>query len=167
MEVFAEYLEDCAFDNEHIVHGLRTTDALRAVPAGLTTAGDAGVHDIVTDEHVGLELLCRTIYQDAPRQEVEGHEETNPFDGPAEDGCLGVFRLCKLAALENSDRVDDTQTPVKFSTGNVVVNALSRRQSGRQRKTIICIGTHASIILNGFLGHVVFAEVGQEVITDD
>ena len=65
VKVFSNYLGDCAFDNERIVHGLSTTDALHAVPAGLTTTGDAGVHDIVTDENVGLELLCRTIYQDA------------------------------------------------------------------------------------------------------
>ena len=32
-----------------------------------------------------------------------GREETNPFDGPAEDGCLEVFRVCKLATLEDSD----------------------------------------------------------------
>jgi len=55
---------------------------------------------------------------------VGGKEEADPFDGPAEEGCLEVFRLCKLATLENSDRVDDAQTPVKFSTGNIVVNAL-------------------------------------------
>ena len=30
-----------------------------------------------------------------------------------------------------------------------------------------CVGTHTSIIFNGFLRHVVFAEVGQELITDD
>ena len=127
VEVFANYLEDCAFDNERIIHGLSTTDALREVPAGLTTTGGAGVHDIVTDENVGLELLCKTIYQDTPWKEVERKEETDPFDGPAEEGCLEVFRLCKLATLENSDRVDDTQTPVEFSTGNIVVNALSWR----------------------------------------
>lgn len=37
----------------------------------------------------------------------------------------------------------------------------------RRRKTSICVGTHTSIIFDGFLRHVVFAEVGQEVIADD
>jgi len=43
VEVFSNYLEDWAFDNERIIHGLSTADALHAVPAGLTTTGDAGV----------------------------------------------------------------------------------------------------------------------------
>ena len=60
MEVFANYLMDRAFNDERIIHGFSTTDTLRAVPAGLTTTSDAGVHDIVTDENVGLKLLCRT-----------------------------------------------------------------------------------------------------------
>jgi hypothetical protein len=30
-------------------------------------------------------------------------KDTDPFDGPAEDGCLKEFRLCQLAALEDSD----------------------------------------------------------------
>jgi hypothetical protein len=51
-------------------------------------------------------------------------EETNPFDGPAEDGCLEVFRVCKLATLEDSDRIDDAQTAVKFSTWDIVIHAL-------------------------------------------
>ena len=60
MEVFANYVGDRAFNDERIIHGFSTTDALRAVQVGLTTTGDAGVHDIVTDENVGLKLLCRT-----------------------------------------------------------------------------------------------------------
>jgi hypothetical protein len=60
VEVFSNDLGDCAFDNERIIHGLSATDSLHAVPAGLTTTGDAGVHDVVTDENVGLELWCRT-----------------------------------------------------------------------------------------------------------
>ena len=54
MEVFANYLGDRAFNDERIAHGLSTTDALRAVPAGPTTTGDAVVHNIVTDQNVGL-----------------------------------------------------------------------------------------------------------------
>jgi hypothetical protein len=52
-------------------------------------------------------------------------EETHPFNRPAEDGCLEVFRLGKLATLEDSDRVDDAQPSVKFTTRNVVVHTLS------------------------------------------
>jgi hypothetical protein len=51
-------------------------------------------------------------------------EETHPFNRPAKDGCLEVFRLGKLAALEDSDGVDDTQPSVKFTTWDVVVHTL-------------------------------------------
>ena len=51
--------------------------------------------------------------------------ETDPFYGPTEDGCFEVFRLCKLATREDSDRVDDAQTPVEFSTWDIVIHALS------------------------------------------
>ena len=61
-----------------------------------------------------------------PRRGKKGGMETDPFDGPAEDGCFEVFRLCELATLEDSDRVDDAQTAVEFSTWDVVVHALSR-----------------------------------------
>ena len=100
--------------------------------------------------------------QDSLRHEVgvEGEEETGPFDGPTEECCFEVFRLCKLATLENSHRVDDTQTPVKLSTGNIVVNALSWSQSGRERKTTVWVGAHTPIIFNGCLRHIVFAEIG-------
>ena len=52
-------------------------------------------------------------------------KDTHPFDRPAEDGCLEVFRLGKLATLEDSDRVYDAQSSVKFATWNVVVHTLS------------------------------------------
>ena len=60
-------------------------------------------------------------------EEDKTRGEAYPFDGPAEDGCLEVFRLCKLATLEDSDRVDDAQTTVEFSARDVVVHALSER----------------------------------------
>ena len=58
---------------------------------------------------------------------TEGRErrKTDPFDGPAEYGCFEVFRLCKLATLEDSDRVDDAQTSVELSTWDIVVHVLS------------------------------------------
>jgi hypothetical protein len=37
----------------------------------------------------------------------------------------------------------------------------------REREVYAREGTHASVIVNGLLRHVVFAEVGEEVITDD
>ena len=43
-------------------------------------------------------------------------KETHPFNRPAEDGCLEVFGLGKLATL---DRVDDAQPPVKFTTWDI------------------------------------------------
>jgi hypothetical protein len=45
-EVFTDHLEDCAFKKEGIVHGHKT-NALYTVPAGLATAGNACVHNVV------------------------------------------------------------------------------------------------------------------------
>jgi hypothetical protein len=50
---------------------------------------------------------------------------TDPFYEPAENGSFEVFRLCKLVTFEDSDRVDDAQTPVEFSTWDIVVHDLS------------------------------------------
>jgi hypothetical protein len=52
-------------------------------------------------------------------------KETHPFNRPAEDGCLEVFRLGKLMALEDSDGIDNAQPSVKFATWDVVVHTLS------------------------------------------
>jgi len=52
-------------------------------------------------------------------------KETHPFNRPAEDGCLEVFRLGKLTTLEDSDRIDDAQPSVKFTTRDMVVHTLS------------------------------------------
>jgi hypothetical protein len=54
-EVFTDHLEDCAFQKEGIVHGHKT-NALYTVPAGLATAGNACVHNVIRYEEVGLEL---------------------------------------------------------------------------------------------------------------
>ena len=51
-------------------------------------------------------------------------KETDPFDSPAKDGRLEVFRVCELATSEDSDRVDDAQTAVKFSSWDIVVHTL-------------------------------------------
>ena len=55
-------------------------------------------------------------------------EETHPFNRPTENGCLEVLRLSKLTALENSDRVDDAQPPVEFTSWDGVVHTLSGDQ---------------------------------------
>jgi hypothetical protein len=48
-------------------------------------------------------------------------KETHPFNRPAEDGCLEVSRLGKLTALEDSDRIDEAQPSIKFTTWDIVV----------------------------------------------
>jgi hypothetical protein len=54
-------------------------------------------------------------------------KETHPFNRPAEDGRVEAFRLGKLAALEDTDRVDDAQPSVEFATWGVVeVHTLSK-----------------------------------------
>jgi hypothetical protein len=52
-------------------------------------------------------------------------KETHPFNRPAEDGCLEVFRLSKLATFEDGDRVDYAEPSVKFTARDVVVHTLS------------------------------------------
>jgi hypothetical protein len=42
-----------------------------------------------------------------------------------------------------------------------------RNDCVRERSICAGRGTHASVIFNGLLRHVVFAEVGEEVIADD
>jgi hypothetical protein len=69
-------------------------------------------------------------------EEVVGEGEADPFDGPTEDGSFKVFRLCELATIEDSDRVDDAQTLVELSTWNIVIHALSGgRWDGWVRET--------------------------------
>jgi hypothetical protein len=48
-EVFANHLENRAFQNERIAHGLEA-DALYVVPARLATPGGARIHDVVRNE---------------------------------------------------------------------------------------------------------------------
>lgn len=59
-------------------------------------------------------------YQAAPY----GEKEADPFDHPPEDGCLEVFRLCQIAALQDSGRVDDAQTTKELSTWDIAVHDL-------------------------------------------
>jgi hypothetical protein len=77
-----------------------------------------------------LELECivsgYNVAEGVGWQEETGRQrrETDPFDGPAKDGCLGVFHFCQLATLEDSDRIDDAQSAVEFSARNVIVHTL-------------------------------------------
>jgi hypothetical protein len=54
-EVFANHLEDRAFQNERIINGHKT-DTLNAEPAGMATSSDTRIHDIICNEEEGLEL---------------------------------------------------------------------------------------------------------------
>jgi hypothetical protein len=54
-EVFANHLEDRAFQEEGIVHSHKT-NALYAVPTRLATTGNACIHNVIRYEEVGLEL---------------------------------------------------------------------------------------------------------------
>lgn len=133
-EVLANHLEDGPFQNECIVDG-HHADAVHAIPTGLAAAGDARIHYVIGNEEVCLELFCAGSYLSRRAVAGKGKEETYPFDGPAEDGCLEVLRVRKLAALEDSDRVDDAQTAVKLSTRDIVVHTLGWTMDtlGRQR----------------------------------
>jgi hypothetical protein len=52
-------------------------------------------------------------------------KETHPFDRPTENSCLEVLRLSKLTTLEDSDRVNDAQPSVKFTTWDGVIHTLT------------------------------------------
>jgi hypothetical protein len=71
-----------------------------------------------------------------------GERERDPFDGATENGCFEVFRLRKHATLEDGGRVD-TQTPVEFSTWDIVIHALSGgRWDGWVRERSICVARY-------------------------
>jgi hypothetical protein len=121
-KVFANHLEDPALQDKRVVYS-RKSDSLYTVPAGLAAASDARAHDIIRNEIISLELDWAISVSD--RTVALREKKTDPFDEPAENGSLEVFRLCKLVTLEDSDRVDDAQTPVEFSAWDVVVHDLS------------------------------------------
>jgi hypothetical protein len=100
---------------------------------------------------------------------IEGkRKEAHPFNRPAEDGCFEVLCLGEFATFENSDRVNDAQSPIELSTGYVVIHALwVIRFVGPKKRKKNKGSTNASVIFNGFFRHVAFTEVSKEVIADD
>lgn len=64
-EVLLEQVVDGSLEHEGVVDG-NVVDALDLVPARLTSAGDGGVHHVVCDEEVRLELV-RGVVQAADK----------------------------------------------------------------------------------------------------
>lgn len=100
-EVLLEEGVDGGLEHEGVVDGDHA-DTLLAVPAGLATAGDARVHDVVRDEEEGLEEL--------------GH--------PAEGGRLEVLLLREGLLEEEGDGVGDRHAAVAFSAEGVDLEGL-------------------------------------------
>ena len=118
--MLADHLEDRPFQNERVVNG-HEADTFGTIPAGLAATGDARVHNIIGDEEIGLHL--ELVVNGASFW--HGGREADPFNSPTKDGSLEVFRLGKLATLEDRDGVDDAHAAVELSTRYVVVHALS------------------------------------------
>lgn len=97
-EMFANHLEDRAFQNERIVHR-HEAHALHAVPAGLAAAGDARVHDVIRHEEIGLELAWVI---ELGRCMAEKGRRTHSTDQP------------RTAALKYSDSV--SSRPLRIAT---------------------------------------------------
>lgn len=59
LEILLQKEEDARFQNEGVVDG-DGTNAILAVPTGLTATGDRGIHHIVSNKEVGLQLKNET-----------------------------------------------------------------------------------------------------------
>lgn len=55
LKVLLQENENARFQDKRVVNG-NGSNTIFAVPARLTTAGDRGVHHIISDEEVGLQL---------------------------------------------------------------------------------------------------------------
>jgi hypothetical protein len=55
LEILLQEEEDAGFQDEGVVDG-DGTNAILAVPTGLTATGDRGIHHIVSNKEVGLQL---------------------------------------------------------------------------------------------------------------
>jgi hypothetical protein len=62
LKVLLQENENARFQDKRVVNG-NGSNTIFAVPARLTTAGDRGVHHIISDEEVGLQLMEKKAYQ--------------------------------------------------------------------------------------------------------
>ena len=92
---------DSRLQHEGVVDG-NQTNILLAVPAGLATAGDGAVHDIVADQEEGLKQL--------------GH--------PAEDAEMLELLIAQGLLEESQTGVGDREATVQLATGNVDIEGL-------------------------------------------
>lgn len=104
-EVLLEEGVDGRLQHEGIVDGNHANTVL-AVPARLTTAGDAAVHDIVGDEEEGLEQLRH----------------------PAKSGSLEVLVLGQRGIEKQGDGVGNGHASVALATKSVDLETLWKRQ---------------------------------------
>lgn len=105
-EALLEDKVDGGFQHEGIVDG-NEADALLAVPAGLTTAGDGAVHNIITHQEESLQKLGEPT-QDAQVLEL--------FIG---EGLL----------QEGKASIGNRETPVQFATRSVNIERLSMEET--------------------------------------
>ena len=66
-----------------------------------------------------------------------GKRGTHEFDGPAEDGRLGVLLFCQFPTLQDSRCVDNAEATVQLATWDVVVEILSEPKRERTVKGIV------------------------------
>lgn len=59
LEILLQEEKDAGFQNEGVVDG-DGTNAILAVPTGLTATGDRGIHHVVSNKEVGLQLKNET-----------------------------------------------------------------------------------------------------------
>lgn len=106
LEVLLEQSIDGGLKHEGIVDG-NHANTLLTIPARLTTASDAGVHDVVRDEEECLEEL--------------GH--------PAKGGSLKVLLFGQRLLENKGDGVGDGHATVTFSTDGVDFEGLRNTES--------------------------------------
>ncbi|SRR6266702_4522013 len=103
-EVLADHLEDRPFHNERIVNGPKA-DTILAVPAGLATTGDARVHNVITNEKIGLHL--ESVVNGASSTGTKEEKQTHSTDQP------------RTAALKYSSSV--SSRPLRMATDSTTL----------------------------------------------
>jgi hypothetical protein len=73
LKVLLQEQEDAGFQDEGVVDG-DGTNTILAVPAGLTATGDRGVHHIISNKEVGLQLK-RDAVRVRYKSRQSGHRE--------------------------------------------------------------------------------------------